>query len=164
MHCGWHLRNRDRATIDRGNIYGKTRNFPIHEGSILLFIDVIFRANALPFSTVLARFVCRLLTVHIGTHPILTIVAKRLRCSKLIPPGVVAHKGPHNHSLDKKVVHFCRERFGSLFRCRRHCSFSSHRCNHCGYYCTLPLGECRRYILAWQSRLTWRNRSPATRA
>ncbi|KAG0701346.1 hypothetical protein DFH29DRAFT_990130 [Suillus ampliporus] len=51
-------------------------------------------------------------------------VAKRLRCVKPIPPGLVAHQGPHNHSLDKKVVHFCRE-----------------RCEHCGYYCTLPLGH-----------------------
>ncbi|KAG1809706.1 uncharacterized protein BJ212DRAFT_1448752 [Suillus subaureus] len=37
-------------------------------------------------------------------------VAKRLRCVKIIPPGAVAHKGSHNHSLDKNVVHFCRER------------------------------------------------------
>jgi hypothetical protein len=35
-------------------------------------------------------------------------VAKRLRCAKLIPPGLVAHAGRHNHSLDQKVVHFCR--------------------------------------------------------
>ncbi|KAG2116832.1 hypothetical protein DEU56DRAFT_984881 [Suillus clintonianus] len=51
-------------------------------------------------------------------------VAKRLRCAKSIPPGLVAHNGPHNHSLDKKVVHFCRA-----------------KCDHCGYYCTLPLGH-----------------------
>ncbi|KAG1768958.1 hypothetical protein EDD22DRAFT_843764 [Suillus occidentalis] len=51
-------------------------------------------------------------------------VAKRLRCVKTVPPGAVVHKGPHNHSLDKNVVHFCRE-----------------RCEHCGYYCTLPLGH-----------------------
>ncbi|KAG1725515.1 hypothetical protein EDB19DRAFT_1643996 [Suillus lakei] len=51
-------------------------------------------------------------------------LAKRLRCAKLIPPGLVAHKGPHNHSLDKRVVHFCRA-----------------KCDHCGYYCTLPLGH-----------------------
>ncbi|KAG0705087.1 hypothetical protein DFH29DRAFT_316434 [Suillus ampliporus] len=29
-------------------------------------------------------------------------VAKRLRCTKSIPPGVVAHKGPHNHSFGQK--------------------------------------------------------------
>ncbi|KAG1886619.1 hypothetical protein F4604DRAFT_1278700 [Suillus subluteus] len=51
-------------------------------------------------------------------------VAKRLRCAKSIPPGLVAHAGRHNHSLDQKVVHFCRA-----------------RCDHCGYYCTLPLGH-----------------------
>ncbi|KAG2116835.1 hypothetical protein DEU56DRAFT_984883 [Suillus clintonianus] len=51
-------------------------------------------------------------------------VAKRLRCVKPVPPGLVAHKGPHNHSLDKKVVHFCRA-----------------KCDHCGYFCTLPLGH-----------------------
>ncbi|KAG1848075.1 hypothetical protein DFJ58DRAFT_729977 [Suillus subalutaceus] len=49
---------------------------------------------------------------------------KRLRCAKSIPPGLVAHAGRHNHSLDQKVVHFCRA-----------------RCDHCGYYCTLPLGH-----------------------
>ncbi|KAG1848072.1 hypothetical protein DFJ58DRAFT_746884 [Suillus subalutaceus] len=51
-------------------------------------------------------------------------VAKRLRCAKSIPPGLVAHAGPHNHSLDQRVVHFCRT-----------------KCNHCGYYCTSPLGH-----------------------
>ncbi|KAG2040447.1 hypothetical protein BDR03DRAFT_892378 [Suillus americanus] len=51
-------------------------------------------------------------------------VAKRLRCAKSIPPGLVAHAGRHNHSLDQKVVHFCRA-----------------KCDHCGYYCTLPLGH-----------------------
>ncbi|KAG1840861.1 hypothetical protein C8R48DRAFT_739797 [Suillus tomentosus] len=51
-------------------------------------------------------------------------VAKRLRCAKSIPPGLVAHTGRHNHSLDQRVVHFCRA-----------------KCDHCGYYCTLPLGH-----------------------
>ncbi|KAG1720811.1 hypothetical protein EDB19DRAFT_1646869 [Suillus lakei] len=52
------------------------------------------------------------------------VLAKRLRCTKSIPPGLVAHKGPHNHSSDPRVVHFCRA-----------------KCDHCGYYCTLPLGH-----------------------
>ncbi|KAG2340343.1 hypothetical protein BDR05DRAFT_889963 [Suillus weaverae] len=51
-------------------------------------------------------------------------LAKRLRCAKLIPPGRAAHEGRHNHSLDDRVVHFCRA-----------------KCRHCGYYCTLPLGH-----------------------
>ncbi|KAG2365210.1 hypothetical protein BDR07DRAFT_1399490 [Suillus spraguei] len=51
-------------------------------------------------------------------------VAKRLRCTKSVPPGLVVHEGRHNHSLDPKVVHFCRA-----------------KCDHCGYYCTLPLGH-----------------------
>ncbi|KAG2136636.1 hypothetical protein DEU56DRAFT_857679 [Suillus clintonianus] len=51
-------------------------------------------------------------------------VAKRLRCTKPIPPGLVVHEGQHNHSLDERVVHFCRA-----------------KCEHCGYYCTLPLGH-----------------------
>ncbi|KAG1805444.1 uncharacterized protein BJ212DRAFT_1391820 [Suillus subaureus] len=51
-------------------------------------------------------------------------LAKRLRCAKSIPPGLVAHEGQHNHSLDQRVVHFCRA-----------------KCEHCGYYCTLPLGH-----------------------
>ncbi|KAG2130165.1 uncharacterized protein EDB93DRAFT_1181059 [Suillus bovinus] len=51
-------------------------------------------------------------------------LAKRLRCAKPIPPGLAVHEGQHNHSLDERVVHFCRA-----------------RCEHCGYYCTLPLGH-----------------------
>ncbi|KAI6097344.1 hypothetical protein EDD16DRAFT_604216 [Pisolithus croceorrhizus] len=51
-------------------------------------------------------------------------VAKRLKCVKLVPSGATKHKGPHNHSLDKKVIHFCEA-----------------RCENCGYFCTLPLGH-----------------------
>ncbi|KAF8548149.1 hypothetical protein OG21DRAFT_1501183 [Imleria badia] len=50
--------------------------------------------------------------------------AKRLKCVKSIPPGATKHKGPHNHSLDKKVIHFCEA-----------------KCENCGYFCTLPLGH-----------------------
>ncbi|KAG8215603.1 hypothetical protein J3R82DRAFT_7468 [Butyriboletus roseoflavus] len=50
--------------------------------------------------------------------------AKRLRCIKLIPPGARGHGGPHNHSLDMKIVHFCEA-----------------RCANCNYFCTLPLGH-----------------------
>ncbi|KAL4067468.1 hypothetical protein V8B97DRAFT_2061708 [Scleroderma yunnanense] len=49
-------------------------------------------------------------------------VAKRLKCIRAIPPGLTNHQGPHCHSLDKKVVHFCEN-----------------RCEDCGYFCTLPL-------------------------
>ncbi|KAI6020260.1 hypothetical protein BKA83DRAFT_674992 [Pisolithus microcarpus] len=52
------------------------------------------------------------------------VVAKRLKCVKLVPPGATKHKGSHNHSLDKKVIHFCEA-----------------RCENCGYFCTLPLGH-----------------------
>ena len=51
-------------------------------------------------------------------------VAKRLKCIKPIPAGATKHKGPHNHSLDKKVVHFCEAKYG----CRMFCVSSfSHR-------------------------------------
>ncbi|KAF8428935.1 hypothetical protein L210DRAFT_3623712 [Boletus edulis BED1] len=50
--------------------------------------------------------------------------AKRLKCIKPIPSGATKHKGPHNHSLDKKVIHFCEA-----------------KCENCGYFCTLPLGH-----------------------
>ncbi|KAF8552259.1 hypothetical protein OG21DRAFT_1416462 [Imleria badia] len=50
--------------------------------------------------------------------------AKRLKCVKQIPAGATEHVGPHNHSLDKKVVHFCET-----------------QCENCGYFCTLPLGH-----------------------
>ncbi|KAI6143615.1 hypothetical protein BKA82DRAFT_2416446 [Pisolithus tinctorius] len=51
-------------------------------------------------------------------------VAKRLKCAKSIPPGQIKHVGAHNHSLDKKVVHFCQN-----------------KCDNCGYFCILPLGH-----------------------
>ncbi|KAG1886418.1 uncharacterized protein F5891DRAFT_1082392 [Suillus fuscotomentosus] len=43
-------------------------------------------------------------------------LAKRLRCAKSIPPGLVAHTGRHNHSLDQRVVHFCRAKLETFFR------------------------------------------------
>ncbi|KAI6035782.1 hypothetical protein EDC04DRAFT_2880315 [Pisolithus marmoratus] len=49
---------------------------------------------------------------------------KRMKCVKVVPPGKTEHKGSHNHSLDKKVIHFCET-----------------RCEKCGYFCTLPLGH-----------------------
>ncbi|KIM57715.1 hypothetical protein SCLCIDRAFT_1219233 [Scleroderma citrinum Foug A] len=49
-------------------------------------------------------------------------VAKRLKCVKLIPAGMTEHGGPHSHSLDKRVIHFCED-----------------RCKHCDYFCTLPI-------------------------
>jgi len=105
-----------------------------------IFVDIIFYANTLHLSTVFARFDYELLAFTLKlTHQ---TVAKRLRCSKVIPPGMVAHKGPHNHSLDKKVVHFCRERSASLSPYCSRSSYVCHRCEHCGYYCTLPLGRC----------------------
>ncbi|KAI6143614.1 hypothetical protein BKA82DRAFT_127237 [Pisolithus tinctorius] len=51
-------------------------------------------------------------------------LAKRLKCVKLVPPGATQHRGSHNHSLDKKIIHFCEA-----------------RCENCGYFCTLPLGH-----------------------
>ncbi|KAF8122279.1 hypothetical protein EV363DRAFT_1274846 [Boletus edulis] len=51
-------------------------------------------------------------------------VAKRLKCTKPIPPGATMHGGSHNHSTDKNVVHFCKT-----------------KCENCGYFCTLPLGH-----------------------
>ncbi|KAG1764551.1 hypothetical protein EDD22DRAFT_883267 [Suillus occidentalis] len=62
-----------------------------------------------------------------------TCLAKRLRCAKTIPPGLVAHEGRHNHSLDKRVVHFCRAKLESFLRHpqqeheTRHGSMSSSR-------------------------------------
>ncbi|KIJ13989.1 hypothetical protein PAXINDRAFT_100354 [Paxillus involutus ATCC 200175] len=53
-----------------------------------------------------------------------TQAAKRLKCIKPIAPGATKHRGSHNHSLDKKVFHFCEN-----------------RCENCGYFCTLPLGH-----------------------
>ncbi|KIK81379.1 hypothetical protein PAXRUDRAFT_808137 [Paxillus rubicundulus Ve08.2h10] len=52
------------------------------------------------------------------------LVSKRLKCVKVIPPGEIQHDGPHTHSLNPKVVHFCQA-----------------RCKYCSYFCTLPLGH-----------------------
>ena len=45
-------------------------------------------------------------------------VAKRLKCIKPISAGATKHNGPHNHSLDKKVVHFCEAKYGCRMCCR----------------------------------------------
>ncbi|EIW81351.1 hypothetical protein CONPUDRAFT_82336 [Coniophora puteana RWD-64-598 SS2] len=51
-------------------------------------------------------------------------VNKRLKCVKPIPAGATEHTGDHTHSMDSNVIHFCEK-----------------RCEHCGYFCTQPLGH-----------------------
>jgi hypothetical protein len=41
-----------------------------------------------------------------------------------INPMQLTHDGPHIHSTDPKAFHYCEE-----------------QCDHCGYYCNLPLGR-----------------------
>ncbi|KAA1477855.1 hypothetical protein DENSPDRAFT_933970 [Dentipellis sp. KUC8613] len=53
-----------------------------------------------------------------------TQVARRLDCVKSIPPDQTEHDGSHSHSSEAHRFHFCEI-----------------RCDHCGYYCTLPLGH-----------------------
>ncbi|KAF8126700.1 hypothetical protein EV363DRAFT_1401522 [Boletus edulis] len=36
----------------------------------------------------------------------------KLKLRKPIPPGATKHRGPHNHSRDKNVVHFCETKYG----------------------------------------------------
>ncbi|KAJ6519102.1 hypothetical protein C8R45DRAFT_950246 [Mycena sanguinolenta] len=50
--------------------------------------------------------------------------AKRLNCAIKIPPNEREHKGPHVHTEDPSLFHFCET-----------------RCLSCGYFCTLPLGH-----------------------
>ena len=40
------------------------------------------------------------------------LVAKRLKCVKLIPPNAMEHGGPHTHSPDTNVIHFCEAKYG----------------------------------------------------
>ncbi|KAA1477854.1 hypothetical protein DENSPDRAFT_625472 [Dentipellis sp. KUC8613] len=56
-----------------------------------------------------------------------TQAARRLDCIKRIPPDQTEHRGPHCHSSEPRPFHFCES-----------------RCDHCGYYCTLPLGHTQR--------------------
>ncbi|KAI6163533.1 hypothetical protein EDD17DRAFT_475985 [Pisolithus thermaeus] len=70
-------------------------------------------------------------------------VAKRLKCVKPVPPGATEHEGSHNHSLDKKIIHFCETR--SVLSCSLRLLVLLHlvqlgRCESCGYFCTLPIG------------------------
>jgi len=51
-----------------------------------------------------------------------TQVARQLPCVIPIEPDETTHSGPHVHSTDPKVFHFCEE-----------------RCPSCSYFCTLPL-------------------------
>ena len=70
-------------------------------------------------------------------------VAKRLKCIQPIPPDATMHEGPHNHSLDKNVVHFCETRYGCRIFCTCFFLSESFRCDKCGYFCTLPLRKLR---------------------
>lgn len=67
VHCQWHLRNRDCATIDRGDVHWKTRDIPVHKGGVVYNVG-IFSANVQPCFTVFTRFVYQLLTIHAGVH------------------------------------------------------------------------------------------------
>ncbi|KAG9091466.1 hypothetical protein FS749_016528, partial [Ceratobasidium sp. UAMH 11750] len=51
-------------------------------------------------------------------------VDRRLSCVVPISPGELTHMGPHTHSTDDDVFHFCDT-----------------RCPNCEYLCTLPLGH-----------------------
>ncbi|QRV98718.1 E3 ubiquitin-protein ligase TRIP12 [Ceratobasidium sp. AG-Ba] len=51
-------------------------------------------------------------------------VDRRLSCAVPIPPGELTHTGPHTHSTDDDIFHFCDT-----------------RCPNCEYLCTLPLGH-----------------------
>ncbi|KAG8694060.1 hypothetical protein FRC08_008731, partial [Ceratobasidium sp. 394] len=54
-------------------------------------------------------------------------VGRRLSCVVPILPGQLTHTGPHTHSTDDDVSHFCDA-----------------RCPNCEYFCTLPLGHPQR--------------------
>ncbi|KZT34134.1 hypothetical protein SISSUDRAFT_314112 [Sistotremastrum suecicum HHB10207 ss-3] len=49
---------------------------------------------------------------------------KRLPCSLTIPAGSTQHHGPHRHSVEENVFHYCDA-----------------RCAGCDYVCTLPYGH-----------------------
>ncbi|KAG9090109.1 hypothetical protein FRC06_001223 [Ceratobasidium sp. 370] len=51
-------------------------------------------------------------------------VDRRLSCVVPIPPEELTHTGPHTHSTDADVFHYCDT-----------------RCPNCEYLCTLPLGH-----------------------
>ncbi|QRW13380.1 E3 ubiquitin-protein ligase TRIP12 [Ceratobasidium sp. AG-Ba] len=51
-------------------------------------------------------------------------VDRRLSCVVPIPPGELTHIGPHTHSTEDEIFHFCDT-----------------RCPNCEYLCTLPLGH-----------------------
>ena len=48
------------------------------------------------------------------------------------------HEGPHNHSLDKEVFHFCETKYVCRMFCTCFFLSLSFRCENCGYFCTLP--------------------------
>ncbi|KAG8854044.1 hypothetical protein FRB91_004122 [Serendipita sp. 411] len=48
--------------------------------------------------------------------------ARKIKCCIMIPWDALRHEGRHVHSTDPASFHYCEE-----------------TCEHCGYYCTLPL-------------------------
>jgi hypothetical protein len=65
-------------------------------------------ANVLITYSVYARYVSR--DSALLSSDYFDIVAKRLRCVKIIEPGEVGHLGPHIHNNEKRPFHFCESR------------------------------------------------------
>lgn len=70
-----------------------------------------------------------------------SLVSKRLLCAIPIPAGDLTHSGNHVHSTDKGGFHFCEKRRVQLFPFYIAFFRPLHRCDHCGYFCTLPLSS-----------------------
>lgn len=71
-------------------------------------------------------------TIYRGIHDTFSYTkftqnARRLGCSIPIPQGQRTHQGPHAHTLDRNVTHFCEA-----------------SCPQCGYICQLPYGHPQR--------------------
>ncbi|KAH7105369.1 hypothetical protein BKA62DRAFT_386244 [Auriculariales sp. MPI-PUGE-AT-0066] len=86
-----------------------------------------------------AKGVCEISTVphaiettFTGRHEVFNFTkysqdARRLPCEIRILPGEIKHHGPHIHTTDPSVAHFCDQ-----------------RCPMCDYLCTLPCGHAQK--------------------
>ncbi|KAH7105371.1 hypothetical protein BKA62DRAFT_689459 [Auriculariales sp. MPI-PUGE-AT-0066] len=71
-------------------------------------------------------------TTFTGRHEVFMFTkysqdARRLPCEIRIPSGEMAHSGPHVHTTDPSVAHYCDQ-----------------RCPMCEYLCTLPYGHAQK--------------------
>lgn len=102
----WCLWNWYDTPVDWGYVHRTARDIPVHQGKFMQ-LSFLSYAETQPQLLVLTRWIHTFETMWRCLFSCL--VAKRLRCVRVIPPAKTEHSGPHTHSNNQKVFHFCTE-------------------------------------------------------